>query len=253
MTRFQPTVLRFESIDSTNLEAMRQARAGAPEGLCIVARQQTHGRGRQGREWFSAKDAGLYLTIVLRPQIEMIAWPLITLMSALAVADILKDACSISADIKWPNDLIVGERKICGILCETVDTEAGHAVVVGIGINLYHESFLSEVSGTSVEQETGLKPDFEVVLNELLSAIGRRYALLETNRGSQQTIEEWSARSSYSRGKRVRVEAGSEAWEGVTDGLENDGALRLRLESGEIRVVRAGDVRSLRPNDELST
>ena len=82
---FQPTVLRLDSIDSTNLEAMRQARAGAAEGLCIVAREQTQGRGRLDRSWQSPKDAGLYFSIVLRPKLETSAWPLITLMTALAV------------------------------------------------------------------------------------------------------------------------------------------------------------------------
>lgn len=248
---FQPTILRFDSIDSTNLEAMRQARAGAPEGLCIVAREQTHGRGRQGRRWVSAKDAGLHFTTLLRPQIEMSVWPLITLMSALAVDDTLRATCALSADIKWPNDLIVDQRKLSGILCETVDTGAGYAVVVGIGINLYHGSFAAELSGTatSVEQETGRKPDFEMVLKELMNTLGRRYAKLQSDEGNEQTIREWCARSSYAKGKPVRVESGADVWSGTTDGLEDDGALRVAVETGEIRVVRAGDVWSIRASD----
>jgi BirA family biotin operon repressor/biotin-[acetyl-CoA-carboxylase] ligase len=243
----QPTILRFDSIDSTNLEAMRQAKAGAPEGLCIVAREQTHGRGRQGRRWLSARDAGLNFTILLRPQIAMGGWPLITLMSALAAVDMIQKTCALSVDIKWPNDLIVEQRKLSGILCETVDTDSGYAVVVGVGINLYHDSFPTELTGTatSVEQETGSKPDFELTLNELINAIARRYALLQTGNGSE-TIREWCARSSYARGKPVRVEAGAEVFAGVTDGLEADGGLRVVLETGEIRIVRAGDVQSIR-------
>src|ERR1700730_3076386 len=102
--RFQPTILRLDSIDSTNLEAMRQARAGAAEGLCIVAREQTQGRGRLDRSWQSPKDAGLYFSIVLRPALEMKAWPLLTLMAALAVSDALLKACVLRVDTKWPND-----------------------------------------------------------------------------------------------------------------------------------------------------
>src|SRR5437867_125639 len=132
----QPTVRHFDSIDSTNLEAMRQAKAGAPEGLCIVARQQTRGRGRLDRSWQSPKDAGLYFSIVLRPTLEVNAWPLITLMAALAGSDALMKACGLRADIKWPNDLCVNERKLCGILAEAVETEVGQAAIVGIGINL---------------------------------------------------------------------------------------------------------------------
>ena len=248
---FQPTILRFDSIDSTNLEAMRRAKAGAPEGLCIVAREQTHGRGRQGRNWLSARDCGLYFTTVLRPQIETGLWPLITLMSALAVADTLKETSGLSVDIKWPNDLIVNQRKLSGILCETVDTDAGYAVVVGIGINLYHDSMPTQLTGTatSVEQETGSEPHFEVILSELVNAIARRYAVLQTEKGNEQTIREWCARSSYAKGKRVRVESGAEIFTGVTDGLEDDGGLRVVLESGQLRVVRAGDVQSIREND----
>src|ERR1700704_3829595 len=119
---FQPQILRFDSIDSTNLEAMRQAKAGAPEGLCIVAREQTKGRGRLDRSWQSPPDAGLYMSLVLRPRFAMNAWPLITLMAALSVYDALMKTCELRPDIKWPNDLCVNDRKLCGILAETVET-----------------------------------------------------------------------------------------------------------------------------------
>lgn len=246
---FQPKILRFDSIDSTNLEAMRQARAGAPEGLCIIAREQTLGRGRQGRQWLSAKDAGLYFTILMRPRIEMSGWPLITLMSALAVGDTLKAAGVSSLDIKWPNDLVVGGRKISGILCETVDTDQGYAVVAGIGINLSHSPQLLAVAATSVQHETGLRPDLEEVLDELVKAIASRYAVLQSENGFEETIQDWCARSSYAEGKRVKVESGADVFTGVTVGLERDGALRVNLDTGELRVVRAGDVQSIRGSD----
>src|SRR5438128_642729 len=126
---FQVTILRFDSIDSTNFEAMRQARAGADEGLCVIAREQTRGRGRLDRSWHSPKDAGLYFSIVLRPKIEMKTWPLMTLMAALAVSDALMRVCALRVDIKWPNDVYVGNRKLCGILAETTETEVGPAAI----------------------------------------------------------------------------------------------------------------------------
>src|SRR5437899_13088942 len=98
-------IFRFDSIDSTNLEAMRQARAGAREGLCIVAREQTAGRGRLDRSWQSPKDAGLYFSIVLRLELKMNSWPLITLMAALDASDALMKACGLRLDIMWPDDL----------------------------------------------------------------------------------------------------------------------------------------------------
>src|SRR5882672_1767601 len=169
MSLSKPKILRFDSIDSTNLEAMRQARVGAAEGLCIVSREQTRGRGRLDRSWQSPKDAGLYCSLVLRPQLEIGAWPLITLMAALAVSDALIKACNLRADIKWPNDLCVNERKLCGILAETVEARDGAAVVLGIGINLKAGSLPATVNdlATSVEAATGKLPDSERVLREL--------------------------------------------------------------------------------------
>src|ERR1051325_5043694 len=118
---FPLTILRFDSLPSTNTEAARAAVCGAREGLCIVAREQTAGRGRHSRVWSSPLDAGLYFSIVLRPQMEARSWPLITLMAAVSVADALEHACQIRVDIKWPNDIMAGGRKLAGILAETVE------------------------------------------------------------------------------------------------------------------------------------
>src|SRR2546428_4900805 len=118
-------ILHFDSLDSTNLEAMRQAKSGAPEGLCVVAREQTAGRGRLDRSWHSPRDAGLYFSIVLRPALEMNLWPLLPLMAALAVSDALMKSCGLRTDIKWPNDILANDRKLCGILAETIETLNG--------------------------------------------------------------------------------------------------------------------------------
>jgi len=242
-----PTIVRLDVIDSTNLEAMRQARACAPEGLCIVARAQTSGRGRLNRSWQSPRDAGLYLSLILRPRFAMNAWPLITLMAALAVRDALMSACDLHADIKWPNDLCVNGRKLCGILAETVETPAGPAAVIGIGINFKSEAVrLVPAEATSVESETGHAPNAELVLNELLKAIVERYELLHSAAGCEHTIREWCAHSSFAIDRRVRVALSDETFEGTTRGLESDGALRVETADGKIRVVRAGDVTALR-------
>jgi len=244
----KPTILRFDSIDSTNLEAMRQAKVGAPEGLCIIAREQTLGRGRLNRTWQSPRDSGLYFSIVLRPQLEISAWPLLTLMSALAVSDALMKACGLRADIKWPNDLCFEERKLCGILAETLETGIGLAAIVGIGINLRADSLPETVSdmATSVEAATGALPDSTRILEVLVKAIGERYDLLQTPPGREHMIREWCANSSYAMGRRVRVTLGNDTFEGTTRGLESDGALRVETSNGRIRIVRAGDVTALR-------
>lgn len=243
----QPTILRFDTIDSTNLEAMRQAKAGAPEGLCIVAREQTKGRGRLDRSWQSPTDAGLYMSLVLRPHFAMNAWPLITLMAALAVYDALMKTCELRADIKWPNDLCVNDRKLCGILAETVETAQGSAAVVGIGINLSSEIVpLVQSEATSVESVTGRSPDAELVLNHLLNSIAEKYDLVHSAAGCEHILREWCAHSSFAMGRRVRVSLSDEAFEGTTRGLESDGALRVETADGRIRIVRAGDVTAVR-------
>jgi BirA family transcriptional regulator, biotin operon repressor / biotin---[acetyl-CoA-carboxylase] ligase len=248
MKNFVPTILRFDSIDSTNLEAMRHARSGAPEGLCVVAREQTAGRGRLNRSWHSARDAGLYFSIVLRPRLQVSQWPLLTLMTALAVSDALMRACNLRCDIKWPNDIYVKQRKLCGILAETVETPQEPAAIVGIGINLTVEGLddgLRELA-TSIESVTGAKPDNEKLLEALVQTIAERYELLQSKGGDEHTIREWCAASSFAFERRVRVSLNGEEFEGTTRGLESDGALRVETANGVTRSVRAGDVTALR-------
>jgi BirA family biotin operon repressor/biotin-[acetyl-CoA-carboxylase] ligase len=249
MTLPQPTILRFESIDSTNLEAMRQARAGASEGLCIMAREQTAGRGRLDRSWHSPKDAGLYFSIVLRPALEMNLWPLLPLMSALAVSDALMKSCGLSTDIKWPNDILANDRKLCGILVETVETETGSAAIVGIGVNLTSEGAPKDLrsTATSIEEITNRKPDAEEVMTELLKAIAERYEVLQNAGGAEHTLREWCANSSFAFDRQVMVSLGGDGFIGTTRGLESDGALRVETADGKLKIVRAGDVTALRP------
>jgi BirA family transcriptional regulator, biotin operon repressor / biotin---[acetyl-CoA-carboxylase] ligase len=247
--RLTPTILRYDSLPSTNTEAARQAALGAPEGLCIVAREQTAGRGRQQRVWVSPKDAGLYFSIVLRPRTDAREWPLITLASALAVRDALKDACALEADIKWPNDLLAGGRKLCGILAETLETPQGRAIVVGIGINLTNRAFPPEIldAATSIAEQTSETPDSERLLAALTRSLARAYGMFDEENGAALVVREWESVSSYAHGRRVRVALGDEAFEGTTRGLEPDGALRVETPDGQIRIVRAGDVTALRP------
>lgn len=241
-------ILQFDSIDSTNLEAIRQAKAGAPEGLCIIAREQTRGRGRLDRSWHSPKDAGLYLSIVLRPRFEFARWPLINLAAALAVHDAILKACDLKVDIKWPNDVCAVDRKLCGILAETVETEIGLAAIVGIGINLRDENFPADLKphATSLRTATGVDVNRDLLVNELLKALSERYEMLTSEGGGEHTIREWCANSSYAFGRMVRVSLGDENLVGITRGLESDGALRIETADGKLRSARAGDVTALR-------
>jgi BirA family transcriptional regulator, biotin operon repressor / biotin---[acetyl-CoA-carboxylase] ligase len=250
MKGFQPKIIRFNSLPSTNTEAARQAIQGAEEGLCVVATEQTAGRGRLDRPWFSPCGAGLYFSIVLRPRIDASTWPLITLTAALAVHDALLETCGFQADIKWPNDIMVNERKLCGILAETIDTGLGRAVILGIGINLTSKAFPPHLLGaaTSIQETTGGPGDYETVLQALVCALQERYHALQTPDGPNQVVREWSQHSSFANGKHVYVSNGMESFVGVTRGLESDGALRVETDQGEVKIVRAGDITTLRPS-----
>ncbi|HYW72948.1 MAG TPA: biotin--[acetyl-CoA-carboxylase] ligase [Pyrinomonadaceae bacterium] len=251
---FAAAILRFESIDSTNLEAMRQAKAGAPEGLCIVAAEQTAGRGRLDRKWHSPKGAGLYFSIILRPKVEMTAWPLITLMGALATTDALVAACKVKPDIKWPNDLCVEDRKLCGMLAETAETVDGPAAILGIGINLL-ASGLKQFGdqAISIEAINGRQPDAERISTALIAALRDRYVLLQSQAGREHLIREWCASSSYAFDRRVAVSTASGQFTGLTRGLDSDGALRVENQEGKVISVRAGDVTALRPSITLQS
>jgi BirA family biotin operon repressor/biotin-[acetyl-CoA-carboxylase] ligase len=253
MSELTPQILRFESLPSTNTEAVKRAIEGAAEGLCVVAGEQTAGRGRLQRQWLSPKDAGLYFSIVLRPRLEQASWPLLTLLAAVAVHDALRETRALTTDIKWPNDILANEKKLCGILAETVETKLGRAVIVGIGINLRDRSFPAELESvaTSVEACTGQRPNLEVVLVALVRSLGKHYLALHDSNGPAAIVREWCARSSYAQAKRVRVGEADEGFVGTTRGLERDGALRVETDAGELRIVRAGDVTSLRASEDL--
>jgi BirA family biotin operon repressor/biotin-[acetyl-CoA-carboxylase] ligase len=247
-------LITFDTIDSTNSEALKQARSGADEGLCILAREQTAGRGRHGRIWVSESDAGLFFSIILRPKLEPQFLPLITLACGVAVHDTLKEF-GLSPDIKWVNDILIGGKKISGILAETTETPKGLAVVVGIGINIRTSNFPPGVAdrATSIEraspQSNGHSrpvPSPEQLSQVLSNYLVHFYEALNDENGPAEIIEEWRKRSTYFSGKPVRVVLENETIAGVTDGLEPNGALRVRRANEEIAIVQAGDVEQLR-------
>ncbi len=236
-------LLHFETLDSTNREAADHARKGAAEGLTIVADEQTAGRGRQGRGWVSEKGIGAYFSTILRPRIDSRHYTLIPLMSAVAVYEGLREGWSIQPDIKWPNDVLVGGKKICGILAEMIDTPTGHAVVVGIGINLRHAD--PAMNATSIEAESRSDVRRDEVVAKVLDELTVVYDKLHAN--PPDVVDEWSKRSSYFEGAEVTVGLGNgESYIGTTCGLEENGALRVRLDDGTVRTVQAGDVTRLR-------
>lgn len=251
---FTPNYLRFDTIGSTNTEALRQAQLGVPEGTCVLAREQTAGRGRQDRTWFSIRDAGLYLSIVLRPRLPVEQWPVLTLMTAVAVQQTLVEIFDLVTDIKWPNDIVTADRKLAGILAETADGADGRAAVIGIGVNLRRGAVPPELneSATSLEAETEFSVDAGSAVEKLAAETVRRvaqwYQTLHSPDGLKHIIDAWSARSSFAFGKAVAIKTGHESFTGITQGLTEFGALRVLIETGEVRILHSGEITALRPH-----
>ncbi len=242
------TILRFDSINSTNIEAINQAKRGADEGLCVIAKQQTAGKGRYGRIWISPENSGIYFSIVLRPKTEIRFLPLLTFVCAIAVYETLKTLYSLNPDIKWANDVHINDKKICGILAETAETNKGLAVIVGIGINLNSTNFppyLFEIA-TSIEQEISKKPNYESVIEMLIKQFSEFYEIFKSENGAEQIRQEWIDRSTYAFGKEVKAVLENTEICGKTCGIEENGALRIETENGEIIIIQAGDVEKIR-------
>ena len=243
MAEFGSTILRFDSVSSTNDVARELATSGAPEGLCVIAREQKAGRGRQGRLWSSPPGEGLYLSLVLRPQIKAADSAIVTLAAAIGVAETLNLDFEVPADIKWPNDVLVSGRKICGILVESaIQNDQLQYAVMGIGVNIAQGSFPDDIgiSATSLLLETRRRIEPEDFARPMIERLERWYRIVITH--PDQVIERWEQLSSYARGRRVGVESPEGAIEGITRGLASCGALILEMDNGEIREVVSGEV-----------
>ncbi|MDL2317562.1 biotin--[acetyl-CoA-carboxylase] ligase [Eubacteriales bacterium OttesenSCG-928-A19] len=227
-------VRRLDTVDSTNLYARKWAREGAPHGAVVIADRQTAGRGRRGRGWLSPSGTGLWLSMVVRPDIPDEAYPLLPLAAALATADACEAVSHIPVRIKWPNDLIAGGRKIVGILAE----REGDSAVIGIGINVRHQlsDFPPEFRDRagSLEMASGEPISLPELEHELLYS-------LEAHLFSPSVFPEYAARCATV-GSEVRVSSLKEDFTGVAESLDDTGALLVRDEHGILHRVLAGDV-----------
>ncbi|HTG17783.1 MAG TPA: biotin--[acetyl-CoA-carboxylase] ligase [Blastocatellia bacterium] len=237
-------VLRFERLPSTNDLARELAASGAEEGVTIIAREQTAGRGRHGRTWSSPPGEGLYMSVVLRPDINPELSSAITLAAAVAVAETLKLDFQIEADIKWPNDVLASGRKICGILVEAA-IEKGRLLyaVMGIGVNIAHREFAEEIreSATSIFIESGKLVAGDEVLAPLLSRLEHWYR--RALKRQDEVIARWEEISSYAHDCAVSVETPDGLVEGLTRGLTAVGALIIETDKGQLREITSGEVR----------
>ncbi len=236
------------STSSTNQLAQQMATEGVSEGLVVLAEEQTAGRGRMGRRWESPAGVNVYGSILLKPQIPPYQAPQLTFLSAVATAEVLTDLYAINARVKWPNDILVGGRKIAGLLNElSAETEQIHSLVLGIGINvnMLAEQFPDDLRypATSVRIETGRSQPRVALVRQLLQRIDFLYAeFLE--QGFAPLRRRWEALFDLL-DRQVEVDLGNRKISGVIGGLEADGALRLFLPDGQVERIVAGDVRPI--------
>jgi BirA family biotin operon repressor/biotin-[acetyl-CoA-carboxylase] ligase len=233
------------AVESTNDIALSMAASGAAEGTSVVADVQRHGRGRRGHAWFSPPGAGLYVSIVVRPEMSGGAPPLLTLGAGVAMAEAVTDATGLPVELKWPNDLVIGRpwRKLGGVLCETV-TASGKiaAVVVGIGLNVRPVALPASLAGraTSIEDELGRVVDRDALLVALLA---RMRAIMDRlhagDRGSVTAA--WRQFARRGLGATVRWADARGDHRGVASDIDEDGALIVVTREEQYRVM-AGDV-----------
>jgi BirA family biotin operon repressor/biotin-[acetyl-CoA-carboxylase] ligase len=239
------TIHHFFTLDSTNAKAYQLALKGAEEGEVVIAEFQEKGSGRLGRQWFSPSLLNLYLSVILRPKIPPHQASLITLMAAVATADAIQNFSGILPLIKWPNDILLRDRKVAGLLNEIhSEMDRIHFVILGIGVNLNMEEkmFPDEIRAvaTSLMIEMGQTISRKAFLQFLLLELEKWYTIF-LRRGSTIILKAWRDRA-HIKGRRVKVTSFGETLVGTAINVDLDGGLILEIGDGKRRKVVAGDI-----------
>jgi BirA family biotin operon repressor/biotin-[acetyl-CoA-carboxylase] ligase len=248
-TLFDAHIRHFYKIGSTNTAAMAAAAEGAPGGSVFLAEEQTAGRGRGAHVWESARSTGIYCSVVLRPALPPSDVLVLSLAAGLAVREAIEHVNDrVSIDLKWPNDVLIGGKKVCGILTE-MNAEATRVryVVVGIGINVNQGSFPKALEGqaTSLRLATDNEWSRVELVVALLKSLNREYHLLVEQADARKSIlRRFAEKSSWVCGKQVHVEENGTRVEGTTEGLDERGFLQVRTVQG-LRTILSGTVREL--------
>jgi BirA family transcriptional regulator, biotin operon repressor / biotin---[acetyl-CoA-carboxylase] ligase len=235
----------FHSTDSTNSMAYQLALQGAEEGEVVVAETQKKGRGRLGRKWYSPPFTNLYLSVILRPEIPPQQASLMTLMAAVATAGAIQKFSGLQPMIKWPNDILLKNRKVAGLLNEIhSETDRIHFVILGIGVNLNMDEkmFSKEILSlaTSLKRETGQSISRKAFLQTLLEELEMWYETF-LREGAPAVLKAWRDKARI-QGRPVKVTSFGEVCAGTAIDLDSDGALILETEEGERKRIVAGDI-----------
>lgn len=244
-TIFDSNLHHFYKIGSTNIAAMSAAAEDAPQGSVFLAEEQTAGRGRGANSWQSPRSTGIYCSVILRPALPPSEILVLSLATGLAVQNAIQQLDSrVQPDLKWPNDVLIDGKKVCGILTE-MNAEATRVrhIVVGIGINVNQATFPKDLQATSLRLTTGSEWSRVEVVAALLKSLDREYRrLIEDPDARQAVLQRFSAASSWVFGKKVRIDENGSAFEGTTEGLDLRGFLQVRTGNG-VQTVLSGTVR----------
>lgn len=238
----------FYDVDSTNSFAARLIahRRSIPEGTVIIAEAQTAGRGRLGRSWHSQREAGIYFSMVLFPKAPPSLAPLFTLATAVAMHNAVERYTGLDIDIKWPNDLMTGQKKICGILSEIqAEVDLVKTMIIGVGLNANHEELPEDIAGraTSLRIASGRIQSRIEILLEFFEEFETIYMDFE-RKGPRSIIDQWTRFSSFANGRKIEIHDGVRKIAGITRGLNPLGALKIEQKGGQIEEVYSGDVAS---------
>lgn len=237
------TVLVYDAIDSTNNEAKRQAESGAEHGLLVIGEQQTAGRGRRGRTWESQKGEGIFMTLLLKPDIEPGNASMLTLVMGLAVRDALETVGNLDVWIKWPNDIVCDGKKVCGILTEmSAQIDYINHIVIGVGINVHNPEFPEEMRdlATSVYRQTGEHICRAELVAESLARFEMYYARYMRTQNLRDLLEEYNSHL-INRGRNVQVMDIRKNYTGIAQGINEMGELVVDTDDGIVQVS-AGEV-----------
>ena len=237
-------VFVYDTIDSTNLEGKRLADTGVSPPFLVLSEEQTQGRGRRGRDWFSMKGQGIYMSLVIKPDFKPTSASMLTLLAGLSVMRAIHGVTGLEAAIKWPNDIVIEGKKVCGILTEmSAEIDYIHYVVIGIGINVNQDSFSEEISAVaaSLKQLSGQSYERKALIKEVLDEFKSLFEPFLITESLGFVLEEYN-KGCINLHKRVRLIDPKGITEGIAEAITSDGALLLRMDDGCQLLVQSGEV-----------
>lgn len=233
-----------EKTGSTNTDARQLAEEGTPHGTLVVAEEQTDARGRRGRSWQAPAGSNIYFSMILRPEFAADRASMLTLVMAMSVARAVREQCGLKAEIKWPNDIVVNKRKVCGILTEmTLEARNIRYVIVGVGINVNQKEFPEEIreTATSLFKESGNMFSREKLLQRIMEFFEADYASFLKEENMSLLMKDYNAWL-VNRGSQVKVLEPSGEYTGTAQGINENGELLVERKNGQQEAVYAGEV-----------